>query len=160
MLLLDPASLRSMAVSQGVAPKRVSEPGKLSMQIHVGSGRPLFQDSGLPLNRGMLEPKVQAAAPQWIANPANLVRGQHDKRLAPRFDRADLGDGDLPVTQDFKDFASNSSPTLSISSISRTHGFSHRSARSSGPSWKNSSVWRSRRRDAHSAPEAAPCVFR
>ncbi len=86
-----------------VAPKRVSEPGELSMQIHVGSGRPLFQDSGLPLDRGMLEPKVQAAAPQWIANPANLVRCQHNKRPAPRFDRADLGDGDLPVTQDFKE---------------------------------------------------------
>jgi len=86
-----------------VAPKRVSEPGELSMQIHVGSGRPFFQDSGLPLDRGMLEPKVQAAAPQWIANPANLVRGQHNKRSAPRFDRADLGDGDLSVTQDFKE---------------------------------------------------------
>jgi serine protease Do len=39
-------------------------------------------------------------------------------------------------------------PTLSISSINRTHGFSHRSARSSGPFLEKSSVCRSRRNDA------------
>ena len=56
--------------------------------------------------------------------------------------------------------ASNSPPTLSISSISRTHGFSQRSARSCGPSWKNSSEWRSRPKDAHSEPRTLPNVFR
>ena len=52
----------------------------------------------------MLEPKIQTAAPQRIADPANFVRGQHNERPAPGLDRADLGDGDLPVAQDFKEF--------------------------------------------------------
>jgi hypothetical protein len=82
----------------------VSEPGKLPMQLSVGVGRSLLQNSGLPLDRRMLESKVQTAAPQRIAYPANLVRGQYDERPAPCLDRADLGDGDLPVTQDFKEF--------------------------------------------------------
>ena len=74
------------------------------MQLSVSVGRSLFQNSGLTLDRRMFESKVQTAAPQRIAYPANLVRGQHNERPAPCLDRADLGDGDLPVTQDFKEF--------------------------------------------------------
>jgi hypothetical protein len=56
--------------------------------------------------------------------------------------------------------ASNFVAYLSISSISRTQGTSCRGARNSGPSWKDSNVWRSRRRDAHSVAEELPRVFR
>src|SRR5580704_2971453 len=50
-------------------------------------------------------PTKQGLTPnQRIADAANFVRGQHNERPAPGLDCADLGDGNLPVAQDFEEF--------------------------------------------------------
>src|ERR1017187_6975804 len=87
---------------QFVAAQRMCEAGQLTVQAGMLGGRPQPQDLGFPLDRRVVEAKVQGAPPQRIADPPLFVRGHHYNGLAFGLDRPKLRNADLPLPQNLK----------------------------------------------------------
>ena len=86
----------------------------------------------------MIELHIETAPPQGISNPPLLVGSEQNKGKRLGLDGAEARNADLPLFEDSSSCASNSSPTLSTSSINNTQGLGLKSARKRGPAIKKS----------------------
>ena len=101
------------------------QPCQLPPQCRGLSRAACCQNLGFPFHRGILHAQVEAAPPQWVSEPALLVRAQYDEWNRFGFDRAKLWN--CVICQALKisrSRASNSWLTLSSSSMSNTQGLS------------------------------------
>src|ERR1017187_4323143 len=81
-------------------PDRNPTPGSLSIAILV----PFFAatDIGLPIDRRKLHTQIETAAPQRVAQPPYLVRGEDHEGNRLVFGRPQFGYRDLPFRKDFE----------------------------------------------------------
>src|SRR4051794_27998941 len=75
---------------------------ELAGDLVVELGRVQAHDLELVLERGVVEPQIQAAALQGLGELARVVGGQQHDRVGARLDPAELGDRDLEVGEDLQ----------------------------------------------------------
>ena len=86
-------------LEQVFVPERLNEGDDLGRELLFGARHSGAQDFDLALERGEVDPVVQAAALQRVVHFAGPVRGQDDDRRLRGADRPDLGHRDLVVRQ-------------------------------------------------------------
>src|SRR3954454_19221268 len=81
----------------------LDELDELARALVVELGRVEAHDLELVLERGVVEPQIQAAALERLGELAGVVGGQQHHGVRARLDAAQLGDGDLEVAEDLEE---------------------------------------------------------
>src|SRR4051812_45666553 len=76
---------------------------ELARDLVVEVGRVQVHDLELVLERGVVEPQIEAAALERLGELAGVVGGQQHHGVRARLDAAQLGDGDLEVAEDLEE---------------------------------------------------------
>ena len=82
------------------APRRPCARSAAPASCRCPGGR--ADDPRLTIDIGKIDVVVEAAPAQRVGELARAVRGEHDARDRRRFDRAELGNGDLEVGQELE----------------------------------------------------------